>query len=127
MEHIKNTPTLPFLQLLCILSPNSKNLLPSQFHDFFNNDSPLKDIYPSDFDIDYEGKYMEYQGIAILPFVDMKRMIKEYEKIEENVRSLNRNKVGKVFMYYYDEKKEEKRAKSKYGEIKNCKVKKIIM
>lgn len=38
-------------------------------------DSPIIDFYPSDFLVDLNGKKYAWQGVALLPFVDQKRLI----------------------------------------------------
>ena len=72
-----NTPHTQFQQLLAILPSVSKNLLPKELHCFYDNPA-LKEYYPNTFEIDYEGKYQDYQGIALLPFIDFPKLKKIY-------------------------------------------------
>ena len=69
---LNNIPSEPFLQLLCVLPPQSYKLLPKQYWDLMiSPKSPLHQFYPLSFEIDYEGKQKEYQGVSILPFIDL--------------------------------------------------------
>lgn len=77
----KGQPSLPFEQLLSILPPTSAGLLPKLFSQLMTDpQSPLvkAGYYPKDFTIFYEGKLKEYQGIALLPFVDPELVRKVY-------------------------------------------------
>ena len=68
-----------FHQLLSIIPPKSKKLIPAFLHFLMDNSSPLIDYYPKDFIIDYENKDQEWKGIPILPFVNPYRMINTFD------------------------------------------------
>lgn len=62
---------------------------------FFLKDSSIIDFYPEDFKIDLNGKKFAWQGVALLPFVDEKRLFKAVapyyqdlspEEIKRNIR-----------------------------------------
>lgn len=64
-------------------------------------DSPIIDFYPSDFEIDMNGKKMQWQGVALLPFIDQTRLLaalasKEGELTEDEKR---RNRWGDSVMF----------------------------
>lgn len=62
-------------QLLSVLPIKSHYLIPDKISKGVNK-SPIADLFPDSFDIDYEGK-TEHKGVAILPFPDRRR-INEY-------------------------------------------------
>jgi 5'-3' exoribonuclease 2 len=71
----------PFEQLMSVLPAASRHALPDVFHDLMTNtDSEIIDFYPEDFEVDLNGKKMAWQGIALLPFIDMPRLLGAVEK-----------------------------------------------
>ena len=109
VEFTLQTPSLPFEQLLSVLPPPSAGLLPKPYRRLMLNPaSPLVKMgyYPEDFPIDYEGKLKEYQGIALLPFVDYDVIHKNYERMTKccvrNPGKYIRNSVGRVASFRYD-------------------------
>lgn len=70
----------PFEQLMSVLPAASRASIPEVFHDLMTNkDSEILDFYPEDFDIDLNGKKMAWQGVALLPFIDMPRLLAAME------------------------------------------------
>jgi 5'-3' exoribonuclease 2 len=66
-----------------------------------NEESPILDFYPPDFDIDMNGKKMAWQGVALLPFIDQHRLLaalasKEDELSDDEKR---RNRWGDNVMF----------------------------
>ena len=58
--------------------------------------SPIIDFYPEDFKIDLNGKKFAWQGVALLPFVDEKRLFKALEPYYECLTEAESN-----FYFYY--------------------------
>jgi 5'-3' exoribonuclease 2 len=44
--------------------------------------SQIIDFYPSDFEIDLNGKKYAWQGVALLPFVDEKRLLSALKDVD---------------------------------------------
>lgn len=103
-----------FQQLLSILPPSSHYLLPKKLGNLMiDKNSPIIDFYPTEFNIDYEGKYQEYQGIPILPINDYDKLRKVYENTF--IKKCKRNMVGKIYHITYNEK--SIKYKTRYGSI----------
>ncbi len=68
-------------QLLSVFPPSSVELLPEKIRFLMTSESsPIRDLFPLDFEIDMQGKSADWQGIAILPFANL-------ERIEEAVKN----------------------------------------
>jgi len=117
-------PFNPLLQLLCVLPPKSADLLPPEIrHVLVDEKSKFHKYCPDEFVIDIEGKSREWQGIVILPIIDLELIkniyFEESKKIGEQALRLNR--LGKTFRYKYD-KKFSRDFNSYYGNIENSNV-----
>ena len=87
------TPIKPFIQLLSVLPRQSYRLLPEDLHDLVIDDrSPLIDIYPVDFKIDYTDKIADHQGIALLPFPDVEKVTNIYNNYLRNCPDIDIHK-----------------------------------
>ena len=78
----KSLPLKPLEQLLCVLPPQSNKLLPPNISKLMtSDDSPILDYYPIDFNSDYLGKTFLWECHPIIPFINIKRIKKEFKKI----------------------------------------------
>jgi len=96
---------LPFEQLLSVLPPESINLLPPAFKNIMDRDGPLGKFFPEDIQVDLSGKRKEWEGIILLPKVDIDIFKKEYLKASKALRDpeKKRNIVGYTFSYTYSD------------------------
>ena len=70
-----------------------------------DTNSPIIDFYPEEFEIDMNGKKMAWQGVALLPFIDEKRLLDamsgRYSSLNET--EVRRNKWGNNVIFVSDE------------------------
>ena len=84
----------------------SRKHIPEAFQGLMvDENSPILDFYPESFDIDMNGKKMAWQGVALLPFLDEKRLLEalapQYPKLTED--EVKRNKWGSNYLYVSEE------------------------
>lgn len=90
---VSRPPLTPYQQLLAIMPRTSKALLPGPFRKLFDHNSEIADFYPSKFDVDLGGKYAEWQGVVLLPFVDLKRLQSAHRRICKSLDPLSAEKI----------------------------------
>lgn len=97
-----SVPCTPFKQLLNVLPPESSNLLPDGLeHLLSSENSPFKQFIPSEFEIDIDGKRQKWEGVALLPFVDLNIVNTHYNKNIHNISENDnkRNIFEKIIIY----------------------------
>jgi 5'-3' exoribonuclease 1 len=100
-------PILPFQQLMSCLPPASSMLLPLPFRYLMTSrDSPIVDFYPVNFDVDMNGKKNPWEGVNLLPFIEINRLLDAIEKHVPDSKltpaEKHRNRVGEIFFYTHD-------------------------
>ncbi|XP_062171227.1 5'-3' exoribonuclease 3-like isoform X2 [Alnus glutinosa] len=103
VEFQKGSPLKPFDNLLAVLPLKSAHVLPKVYQALMTDDEfKLIDFYPTDFDIDLDGKRFRRQGIYKLPFVEEKRLLSETKELEsgllEDEALRNRNNVDQLYV-----------------------------
>jgi len=93
-------PLKPVEQLLCVLPTQSDYLVQKEVKELMNdNKSPLIHLYPHDFQIDLLYKTKYWQGIPILPDLDIKLIQDTLHKNYSNLYSDNINKESEVLVF----------------------------
>jgi 5'-3' exoribonuclease 2 len=103
----------------------SRQQIPAAFHSLMiAEDSPIIDFYPSSFDIDMNGKRMAWQGVALLPFIDQKRLLDamavHYPKLTED--EVRRNTWGNNAVFTSEEHPLYPSLEAMYGKKKKQEV-----
>ncbi|KAK3997599.1 XRN 5'-3' exonuclease N-terminus-domain-containing protein [Cladorrhinum sp. PSN332] len=69
-------PFRPNEQLMGVLPDRSKKIVPKVYWDLMTNpESPIIDFYPRDFELDMNGKKMDWEAVVKIPFIDEKRLL----------------------------------------------------
>ncbi|WFD45347.1 exonuclease II Exo2 [Malassezia psittaci] len=100
----KGRPFLPFEQLMGVLPPLSKALIPPAFQDLMTDvDSPILDFYPSEFEADLNGKKNSWEAVVKIPFIQEDRLLKAIQlrenKLTKDERIRNQHGPPKQFQY----------------------------
>ncbi|PJF17899.1 5'-3' exoribonuclease 1 [Paramicrosporidium saccamoebae] len=98
------TPLLPLEQLMAVLPPASRALVPSTLATLMTDpNSPLIDFYPSEFTTDANGKKASWEAIVMIPFIDETLLLpalqSRYAKL--SAEETARNKFGNTIGFEY--------------------------
>ena len=72
----------PISQLICVIPPQSFEVLPASLYRVIKATSCFKDIFPEKFILDIDGKDYEWQGIPLLPYPDINKINHCIDKLD---------------------------------------------
>ncbi|KAL8882845.1 MAG: hypothetical protein Q9198_000221 [Flavoplaca austrocitrina] len=97
-------PFRPYQQLMGVLPDRSKRIVPTSYHDLMTNpSSPIIDFYPRDFELDMNGKKMEWEAVVKIPFIDEKRLLSAMATRDDQLskEERERNDFGVTLKFTY--------------------------
>lgn len=97
-------PFRPYQQLMGVLPDRSKRIVPTPYHDLMTNpESPIIDFYPRDFELDMNGKKMEWEAVVKIPFIDEKRLLGAMKTKDASLSQAekDRNEFGVALKFIY--------------------------
>ncbi|XP_035278661.1 5'-3' exoribonuclease 2 isoform X1 [Anguilla anguilla] len=95
-------PFKPLEQLMGVFPAASGNFLPETWRVLMSDpDSSIIDFYPDDFALDLNGKKYAWQGVALLPFVDERRLRAALEEVYPDLspEEVKRNSLGSDVLF----------------------------
>jgi len=100
-------PLKPFEQLMGCLPPASGILVPTRYRRLMTDpNSPIIQFYPQDFVVDMNGKRNPWEGVNLLPFIDVKLLKDTIAALCPDkllsADEVKRNSRGKVLLYTHD-------------------------
>ncbi|XP_018563382.1 5'-3' exoribonuclease 2 homolog [Anoplophora glabripennis] len=116
-------PFRPLEQLMGVFPAASCKHVPEPWGELMSSpESPIIDFYPEDFKIDLNGKKFAWQGVALLPFVEEKRLFKALEPYYKKLTpaEIKRNIRGDDRLYVSHQN-------SGYDLLKNLYIQKVDM
>ncbi|KAK1349966.1 5'-3' exoribonuclease 2 [Hamiltosporidium tvaerminnensis] len=94
-------PLRPLEQIMVVIPPMSKNIVPEQLHTIFEDN---KDMFPTTVKIDMFDKLLPWQGVVVLPFVNINSILQQVSKkiSELNLKDTLRNIEGNEYIFIGD-------------------------
>ncbi|KAJ9516840.1 hypothetical protein QJQ45_027260, partial [Haematococcus lacustris] len=119
----QGTAFRPYEQLLGVLPTASCALLPGPYQHLMTNPaSPIIDFYPTQFEIDSEGKRAAWEGVVKVPFVDEERLLAAARSVGPSQLSsdeLARNELGGILVFTaLDDSQEKEFCKTTMAQVR---------
>ena len=90
---------MPIEQLLMVLPPQSKYLLPYKYQQLMNDNS-IREYYPLKFELDLLMKKKFWQAMPIIPMINVKLIKEKTKYINLSMEENKRNEIKKPFEIY---------------------------
>ncbi|KNE61402.1 hypothetical protein AMAG_06232 [Allomyces macrogynus ATCC 38327] len=106
LEFELGTPFRPFEQLMGVLPAASRQHVPAPLHELMlSPNSPIIDFYPTEFEMDLNGKKNDWEAVVKIPFIDQDRLLAAIEsKAHELTREENeRNSFRPATLFTFSE------------------------
>jgi len=89
---------------MAVFPSQSRQFIPIEWQPLMTaKESPIIDFYPLDFCVDLNGKRYEWQGVALLPFVDEKRLHRTlkhvYSTLTVEEQKRNKRDYNRLFIH----------------------------
>lgn len=88
-----------------VLPDRSKKIVPTVYHELMTDPkSPIIDFYPRDFELDMNGKKMEWEAVVKIPFIDEERLLAAMAPKNALLSEVEkqRNEFGVTLKFAYD-------------------------
>lgn len=82
-----------FTQLVSVLPPKFRYLLPMRYRDLMSYDSPIVDMYPIRYEIDKTYKSMLYKCLPLIPTLNINRVLKATKSLKLSKDEARRGKI----------------------------------
>ncbi|KAK3325374.1 XRN 5'-3' exonuclease N-terminus-domain-containing protein [Apodospora peruviana] len=99
-------PFRPYEQLMGVLPDRSKKIVPTVYWPLMTDpDSPIIDFYPRDFELDMNGKKMDWEAVVKIPFIEESRLLKAMGPKNQLLSDVekSRNDFGVALKFTYSD------------------------
>ncbi|KAK1936326.1 putative 5'-3' exonuclease [Babesia divergens] len=97
----KGGPITPLEHLLAVSPPNGNELLPPSYRELSDKDGELRQYFPTEFEINEDGRVNEWEHVVKLPFVNTHKLTQAAQRVNAGLKysMLYKNKKGHMYVY----------------------------